>query len=135
MYAHVEPYQRPYHPLIFYLFFPLFKLLFSLFYKNKLYKKKNSSSPYWSTFIITIPLTFPFPLYLLSPHYSLLTITLPSLFSLSYILNILLPHFILYKFDIISLIQSISFIQKNCKFSLSLSLSLGWIFVLSYYSD
>ena len=43
------------------------------------------------------------------------------------------PHFILYKFDIIFLIQSMFFPPQNYELSLSLSLSLSlWIFVLSY---
>ena len=41
------------------------------------------------------------------------------------------PHFILYKFDIIFLIQSIFFPQQNVS---TLSLS-RWIFVLSYTSN
>ena len=91
--------------------------------KKNYIKRKTLLLPIGPHLLLQFLQPFPSLFTFLSPHYSLLTVTLPSLFSLSYILNILLPHFILYKFNIISLIQSIFFIQKNCKFSLSLSLS------------
>ena len=43
-------------------------------------------------------------------------------FDLSYILTLLLPHFIFYKFDIVSQIQSIFFQQQKSEYFLSLSL-------------
>ena len=133
MYAHVEPYQRPYHPLIFYLFFPLFKLLFSLFYKNKLYKKKNSSSPYWSTFIITIPLTFPFPLYLfISPLLSTYCYTSLTIFSFLYFEYSSPPFFFIQIRYHFSYSIHIFHTKKLYVLSLFLSLSLsgGFLFFL-----
>ena len=121
------------HPLIFYNLFSLFKLLSSLLKKNiyiyiyiyifsllvhiYCYIFSNISPPFLP---IYFPTTFNF------------TVTLPSSFCLFYILTLLLPHFILYKFDIISSIQSIFFPKKLWVVSVSL---LQWIFVLSYNSE
>ena len=66
----------------------------------------------------------------LSSHYSLLYChTSFIIFSILYS-DYSSPHFILYKFDIISFIQSIFSPQKNCKYSLSFSLSCGFLFFL-----
>ena len=66
----------------------------------------------------------------LSSHYSLLYChTSFIIFSVLYFESSS-PHFMLYKFDIISSIQSIFSPQKNCKYSLSLSLSCGFLFFL-----
>ena len=85
---------------------------------------KTSSSSYQSTHTLTLPLTFPFPLCLFTSLTNLcFTITLPSSFSLSYNLTLLLL--------ILFCINLISFLLFNPYFShtknvstLSLSLSL-----------
>ena len=65
---------------------------------------------------------FPSILLFISPLLSTLPLLLCQFFFL--IFDYFSSHFILYKFDIISPIQSIFFQQKNCEYSLSLSLSL-----------
>ena len=78
---------------------------------------------YCYTFSNIFPLSL--PLYLPTTLY--FTITLLLSFCLFYILTLFLNfYFIFYKFNIISLIQSIFFWQTNCEYSLSLSpLSFG----------
>ena len=106
------------HLLIFYIFFSISKILFSLFVKNKklffsllvyiYYYTSSNNSPSFLPLYLSIILYF--------------AITLPlSFFSFLYF-DYYSPHFILYKFDIISLIQCIFFPQK---FLNTLFLSLG----------
>ena len=125
-YTPIEPHQQPRHSLIFYIFFSLFKLFFHPILKKK---KKNL---FFSLLIHTyyyifsnIFLSF-LSLYLLTN----LNFTVTPSSSFLYF-DSSSPHFILYKFDIIFIIQSIFFPLQNCENSLSLSLSL-WILVLSY---
>ena len=135
-YSPVEPHQWPHHPLIFY-FFSLLKLLFSLFFKKK--KKKHIFFSllvhiYCYTFpnlFISSNILFPFCLFIFP-----LLFTLPLHFIIFFLIFWLFfsPVLFLCKFNIISLIQSIFFLWKNCECSLSLSLS-RWIFVLSYNFD
>ena len=102
-YSFIEPHQWSYYSLIFYLFFSLFKLLFSI-----LKKKKNL---FFSLLVHSYSYTssnFPFPLYLFIS--SLLLTFLLHFFHhfFSYILTLfLLIFFFCSKFDIISPIQSI----------------------------
>ena len=112
------PHQQPHHPLIFY-FFPLFKLIFSL-----LKKKKKKKTLFYSLLVHSC-------CYTSSTFLLPLCLSLLSILPLHFIIFSFLyfdsssPHFILYKFDIISLIQSI---HKNCEYSLSLLSFGGFLF-------
>ena len=111
------PHQQPHHPLIFY-FFPLFKLIFSLL------KKKKKKTLFYSLLVHSC-------CYTSSTFLLPLCLSLLSILPLHFIIFSFLyfdsssPHFILYKFDIISLIQSI---HKNCEYSLSLLSFGGFLF-------
>ena len=94
--------------------------------KKKKRKKKKNAKRQTPNPNVALLLHFlqPFPSILLfiSPLLSTLPLLLCQFFFL--IFDYFSYHFILYKFDIISPIQSIFFQQKNCEYSLSLSLSL-----------
>ena len=116
---------------ITYLFstFSFFFLNFSSLYSPK--KKKNSSFPYQSTPIVTLLPTFSLLFTILSPHYSIL-LYYTSLIILSFLyFDSSSFHFILYKFDIISTIQSIFFWHKTVS-SLSLYLLYFVVFLFIF---
>ena len=127
-YTFIEPHQWSYYSLIFYLFFSLFKLLFSIL------KKKNL---FFSLLVHSYSYTssnFPFPLYLFIS--SLLLTFLLHFFHhfFSYILTLLLLIFFFFVLNSISSLPfNPYFLPKIFEFSLSLSLSQ--IFVLSYNFD
>ena len=93
-------------PSSFSLFYNLTLLLRILFVHTYDYTSSNLSLP-------SLPLPLPLP------STSLLNFLYPFLFSITWLFFF---PFYLCKFDIISSIQSIFFLHKNCEYSLSLSL-------------
>ena len=112
------------------LFFSLF-LIFFFFFKKLLVSLLVHTYYYNLHFFQLFPSLFAS----LSPHYSLLYRN-TSLVIFSYLyFDFSSLHFILYKFDIVSPIQSIIFPHKNCEYSLSFFTFFWYIFVLSYKSN
>ena len=121
-YISIEPHQQPHHPLIFYLFFLLFKLLLSLFFI-----KKKTILHYISPYLLLRFLQlFPFLFCLFISHYFYFTITLLSSFSLSYIMILFLP-FLFCINSIPFLLSNPYFSYKKTEYSLSLSTFFWWI--------
>ena len=117
---------------IIYLVSTFFLKIFFLLIKKK---KKNlfSSLVYCLHLLFYFLQHFPFIFAFFFHYYSLLYhYTSSFIFSFLYFDNSS-PHFILFKFDIISFIQSIFFPHKNCEYSLSLSLSLSLLVNFCYF--
>ena len=111
-YTPIKPHQQLRHSLIFCTFFSLFKLFFS-----PILKKKIFFSPLIHTYCYIFYNIFPSFLSLYLPTTFNFTVTLSSPFLYFDYFSL---HFILYKFDIIFLIQFIFFPPQNYEYFLSL---------------
>ena len=123
-YTFIEPHQWSYYSLIFYLFFSLFKLLFSI-----LKKKKKKKKP------LLLTISSQLQLYFL--QLSLPSLPLYLLITLDFSVTLLSSFFFLYFdpsspnifFFVLNSISSLPFnpyfLPKIFEFSLSLSLSLS----------
>ena len=123
-YTHVESYQWPHHPLIFSSsFFFLFLTFIIPILKRRKKKKKKKLFFFLLVHIYCYTSSNISPLFAsLSLHYSLLyRYNFFIFFSFLYF-GSSFSYFILCQFNTNSLIQSIFFPQKNCEYSLSLSL-------------
>ena len=119
---------KPYSPLIFHLFFSHFKL-FSQFFKKK--KKKSLLLPISSHLLLHFFQLFSSVFASLSLNYFMLYHS-SSFILLSFLyFDSFSPYFILFKFDIISPIQSVFFPHGNVS---TLFLSLSSLLV-DFYSS